>query len=110
MTAPPDLAARIDAIARITGQFTLRSGQQATEYFDKYRFEADPALLVEAEVELAVQVNGKIRDRVTVPADADEEAVKAQVLSSPRVQASFDGKSVQKIVVVPGKLVNIVVR
>jgi len=41
----PTLAADIDAICRLTGQFTLRSGQQATEYFDKYLFEAQPALL-----------------------------------------------------------------
>lgn len=39
------LAHRVNAIARLTGSFTLRSGQVATEYFDKYRFEADPALL-----------------------------------------------------------------
>ena len=67
-------------------------------------------MMEEAEVELVVQVNGKIRDRVLVPADADEETVKAQALGSERVQASFDGKSVQKVVVVPGKLVNIVIR
>lgn len=41
----PTLPAAIDAICRLTGQFTLRSGQQATEYFDKYLFEAQPALL-----------------------------------------------------------------
>lgn len=70
----------------------------------------DPALLVESEVELVVQINGKIRDRVLVAAGADEESIKAQVLQSPRVQSGFDGKSVQKVVVVPGKLVNIVVR
>ena len=39
------LAADIDAVCRLTGQFTLRSGQQASEYFDKYLFEAQPALL-----------------------------------------------------------------
>jgi orotate phosphoribosyltransferase len=43
----PDLVDRINAIARLTGTFTLRSGQVATEYFDKYRFEADPVLLTE---------------------------------------------------------------
>ncbi|MBA2282217.1 MAG: orotate phosphoribosyltransferase [Acidimicrobiia bacterium] len=43
-------------MARITGQFTLRSGQQATEYFDKYRFEADPALLVDVGAALAALV------------------------------------------------------
>jgi orotate phosphoribosyltransferase len=41
------LAARVNSIARLTGTFTLRSGQIATEYFDKYRFEADPVLLAE---------------------------------------------------------------
>ena len=70
----------------------------------------DPALLVETEVELVVQINGKIRDRVLVAADADEETSKRRSCKSPRVQAGFDGKTVQKVVVVPGKLVNIVVR
>jgi leucyl-tRNA synthetase len=70
----------------------------------------DSAQMVEEQVELVVQVNGKIRDRVTVAADADEETIKADVLSRERVQASFDGKTVQKVVVVPGRLVNIVVR
>jgi orotate phosphoribosyltransferase len=41
------LTARINAVSRLTGTFTLRSGRTATEYFDKYRFEADPALLAE---------------------------------------------------------------
>ena len=55
MDQPDALARDIDAACRLTGQFTLRSGQQATEYFDKYLFEADPALLrrvAEAMVEL----------------------------------------------------------
>ncbi len=43
----PDLVDRVNAIARLTGTFTLRSGQVATEYFDKYRFESDPTLLAE---------------------------------------------------------------
>lgn len=44
---PDSLAARVNSIARLTGTFTLRSGQVATEYFDKYRFEADPVLLAD---------------------------------------------------------------
>ena len=44
---PESLAARVNSIARLTGTFTLRSGQVATEYFDKYRFEADPVLLAD---------------------------------------------------------------
>jgi orotate phosphoribosyltransferase len=48
MSMPPEsLATRVNSIARLTGQFTLRSGQIATEYFDKYRFEADPILLAD---------------------------------------------------------------
>jgi orotate phosphoribosyltransferase len=47
------LADRINAVARLTGTFTLRSGQTATEYFDKYRFEAQPALLAEIAAALA---------------------------------------------------------
>src|SRR3954454_17983879 len=42
-----ELAQRVNSIARLTGTFTLRSGQIATEYFDKYRFEADPVLLAD---------------------------------------------------------------
>lgn len=45
--SPDSLAHRVNAIARLTGTFTLRSGQIATEYFDKYRFEADPLLLAD---------------------------------------------------------------
>ena len=52
MTQDPTLAADIDAVCRLTGQFTLRSGQQATEYFDKYLFEADPQLLLRVAREM----------------------------------------------------------
>lgn len=51
-----DLAARIHAASHLTGQFTLRSGQTATEYFDKYRFEADPVLLDEIAQRMALLV------------------------------------------------------
>jgi len=59
-------------------------------------------------VELAVQVNGKVRAHVTVAADAAEDDVKARALSS--VHAHLDGKQVAKVVVVPGRLVNVVIR
>src|SRR3954452_268168 len=48
-----ELAQRVNSVARLTGTFTLRSGQIVTEYFDKYRFEADPALL--ADIAAALQ-------------------------------------------------------
>ena len=69
----------------------------------------DPALLVEDEVELAVQVNGKVRDRFVVNKDATKSDVEAAALASPKIQEWTAGKSVKKVVVVPGKLINIVV-
>jgi leucyl-tRNA synthetase len=71
--------------------------------------EADPALLVHDEVEIAVQVNGKVRDKLRVAAAIDEEELLALALSSERVQAYVDGKELQKTVVVPGRLVSLVV-
>ena len=69
----------------------------------------DEAYLVETEVELPVQVNGKVRDRIVVPKDAPTAEVEAAVLGRARVQEFLGGRPVRKIVVVPGKLVNIVV-
>jgi len=70
----------------------------------------DPALAKEDEVEIVVQINGKIRDRLFVPADSSEEQLRRLALAAPKVQATLDGKQVVKAIVVPGKLVNIVVR
>ncbi len=70
---------------------------------------ANEALLVEDEVEIVVQINGKVRDRVTVLMSATDDEVKEAVLASPRIHALLDGKSVRKVIVVPKKLVNIVV-
>ena len=71
---------------------------------------ADPALLARDTFELVCQVNGKVRDRVTVPADAPEEELVRLAREAPNVRAHVDGREVVKEVVVPGKLVNIVVR
>jgi leucyl-tRNA synthetase len=71
--------------------------------------EADPALLVEDTVELPVQVNGKVRGRVTVPVDADEATVVAAALADANVAAHVDGKELRKQIVVPGRMVNLVV-
>jgi len=60
-------------------------------------------------ITLVIQVNGKVRDRLEVPADIDEAAAQAQALASPRVQTYTNGKSVAKTVYVPGRLVNLVV-
>ena len=70
----------------------------------------DPSLAKEDQVEMAVQVNGKIRARITVPADADEEAIKAVALADEKVKAAIAGKEIMKVLVVKGRLVNIVVK
>ena len=69
----------------------------------------DSTLVVEKEVTLVVQVNGKVRSRLTVPADLDKEALKAQALADPAVLRWLEGKSPRDVIVVPNRLVNIVV-
>jgi len=70
---------------------------------------ADESLLVEDSVTLAVQVNGKRRDEVTVPRDADPAAVEEAALNLDKVRASLEGKKPKKVIVVPGRIVNVVV-
>ncbi len=70
----------------------------------------DSALAKEEEVEMAVQVNGKIRARITVPADAEEAQVKNIALADEKVRAAIGDKSIEKVLVVKGRLVNVVVR
>jgi leucyl-tRNA synthetase len=72
--------------------------------------QANPVLLVSDTVTLIVQVNGKLRDRIEAAADAGEEELLALARESEKVRKHLDGKEVVKEVVVPGKLVNLVVR
>ncbi|MBB3182937.1 leucyl-tRNA synthetase [Halomonas fontilapidosi] len=69
----------------------------------------DDAALERDTIELVVQVNGKLRARLEVEADADKAAIEAQALEAENVQRHIEGKTVRKVIVVPGKLVNIVV-
>jgi leucyl-tRNA synthetase len=71
--------------------------------------EADPAYLVEETVEYPVQVNGKVRGRVVVAADANDDALKAAAIADEKVQAFLAGATPRKVIVVPGRLVNLVV-
>ncbi|MBF6237738.1 leucine--tRNA ligase [Nocardia otitidiscaviarum] len=69
---------------------------------------ADPALLVADSVEYPIQVNGKVRSRVSVPADADNAAVQAAALADEKIAELLGGKEPRKVIVVPGRLVNVV--
>jgi leucyl-tRNA synthetase len=69
----------------------------------------EPAMLARDTFELVVQVNGKVRDRMEVPADLSEDELIERAKASPRVQAHLDGKAIRDAIVVPRKLVNLVV-
>ena len=69
----------------------------------------DPAALEQDEIELVVQVNGKLRGSIRVPKAADRGAIEQLALSNPNVQKFVAGQNVKKVVVVPGRLVNLVV-
>jgi leucyl-tRNA synthetase len=70
---------------------------------------ADERWLVAETAEYPIQVNGKVRSRVTVPADADRDAVLAAALAEEKIVAALDGREPRKVIVVPGRLVNVVV-
>lgn len=69
----------------------------------------DETALVQDEIEMMVQVNGKLRDKITIAADADQAAIQAAALASPGAVKFIEGKNPKKIIVVPNRLVNIVV-
>ena len=69
----------------------------------------DSALLIEDEIELPVQVNGKLRDKIVVKKDAAAPEVEAIAKAAPKVAEAIAGKEIKKVVVVSGRLVNIVV-
>jgi leucyl-tRNA synthetase len=70
----------------------------------------DPALAAEDEIEIPVQVNGKLRGKVVVPAASTDDQVKQAALADEKVKASIAAKQIVKVIVVPKKLVNIVIR
>jgi leucyl-tRNA synthetase len=69
----------------------------------------DPALLVESEIEIPVQVNGKLRDVIKVSANADNATIEAAAQASEKVQMFIAGKSIKKVIIVPKKMVNLIV-
>jgi leucyl-tRNA synthetase len=71
---------------------------------------SDPDLAKEDELEIPVQINGKLVTVVRVPADAAPKAIEAAALADGKVQSRASGKAIVKVIVVPGKLVNLVVK
>jgi leucyl-tRNA synthetase len=91
--------------ARLHSTFGQRAPSLAYAPWPKF----DPALLVEDTLEIPVQVNGKLRDVIKVPATADNATLEAAAKNSEKVKMFIDGKTIRKVIVVPKKLVNIAV-
>jgi len=81
--------------------------QQSVEAFGWPRW--DESALVTEEITLVVQVNGKVRGKITVAVDADSQSIETEALSESNVQRFIAGKQLRKVIVVPGRLINIVV-
>jgi leucyl-tRNA synthetase len=81
----------------------------ATALIDERWPQVDPSALEQSSVQIVVQVNGKLRAHITVPAGADDESLRAAAVADPHVQKFIAGAPVRKVIVVRGKLVNVVV-
>jgi leucyl-tRNA synthetase len=116
--APAAVVNREDLIVlvKLIGPFAPHLGDEAWEKLGEKGFLIqapwpgyDEALTVDAVITLGVQVNGKLRGNVEVARDAAEAEVREQALALPNVARHLEGKTVRKVIVVPGKIVNIVV-
>jgi leucyl-tRNA synthetase len=90
---------------KLNGKFRDNAGDISDQKWPDY----DERFLVEDEVEIVIQVNGKVRDRMKMSILATEEEMKTAALANPKIQKFTAGETIRKIVVVPRKLVNIVV-
>jgi leucyl-tRNA synthetase len=90
---------------RLSAEFGDSRGDVTQQSWPAY----DERMLIEDEVEIVVQINGRLRDRIKMPIIATEEELKAAALASPNIQSRVAGQTVRNVIVVPKKLVNIVV-
>ncbi|WP_165164689.1 leucine--tRNA ligase [Corynebacterium qintianiae] len=93
----------------IADELWSRLGHEGTVTFEPFP-EFDETLLVDDTVEIPVQINGKVKARVQVPTDADQGAMEQAALADARVAELLEGKNVVKTIVVPGRMVNLVVK
>ncbi len=93
----------------ITEELWARIGQPYSVHQQRWPV-WDEAIAKEDVVELAIQINGKVRDKIEVPTDSEAETVKGQALAAEGIQRHLEGKTPVKVIYVPGRLVNIVVK
>jgi len=115
-TSPAVLREAIDATLLLLAPFVphiaseLWEGAGHARALDAERWPAaDPGALARELIELPVQVNGKLRGRVTLPADAGEAQAVAAALADPHIQAHVAGRPIRKVVFVPGRMLNLIV-
>ncbi len=70
----------------------------------------DESAIAADQVEMVIQINGKVRSKLVVPSEIDEDDLKARVMNDPKIIENLDGKKIVKTIVIPKKLVNLVVR
>ena len=111
----PDRAQAIEALVLLVGPMAPHLAEEAWHALGHQGLAADarwpahdPALLVEDEVTIAVQVNGKLRDTLTAPKGAARETLEEMALASEKIVRVLDGKPPRKVIVVPDRLVNLV--
>ena len=116
-SAPPgDVRFAVSTAASLIFPFAPHLGSEVYELMTGRRVweepwpQADPALLERDEIQLVVQVNGKLIDRLAAPASASSEQLEELARASDKLSARLNGKEIVKTVVVPGKLVNFVIR
>jgi len=114
---PAVLRETIETVVRILSPIIPHFAEEAWEklghsesIFSAGWPEADPRVAAEEEVEVVVQVNGKVRSRLRVPADISEKELQELALSDEKVKKAIEGKNVAKVIVVPRRLVNVAVR
>ena len=100
------LAPFIPHVAEELWEVMGKSGSVHDEKWPKY----DTAALIKYEVEIVVQINGKIKDKMIVPTGLNRKETEEQALENKKVQAMLEGKVILKVISVSGKLVNIVVK
>jgi leucyl-tRNA synthetase len=115
-TGPGDVRFALETAGSLIFPFAPHAGAEVYERITGKRVweqpwpTADPALLSADKIQLVVQLNGKLVDRLDAPADASEQELEEIARGSAKLTARLDGRPIAKTIVVPGKLVNFVVR